>query len=759
MAKSPAFPRLSFSTLFPLRDLSLKDIISSLIAGVVASILVIFLEVSLAAMVFSGEVESALSQGIGIFLLGTLIVGLFLTITSSVIPVIAFSQDSPAAIVSVIAAAIIANLIDVDPDNVVGTIIAVMMSASLTTGIVFWLLGRFNLGRLVRYIPYPVVGGFLGGTGWLLMMGGIGVMTNSPFGMELFASDFVLRWLPGVIFAIALFIIMRRFPHFLVLPCITIGSIVLFYIVFYFATGSLSHASLADWQIGPFPEGGLFNIPTFKLISEGHTYIVWHTLIDFGSIILISAIALLLNASGLELIYDEDFDLNKELRMTGIANIFGGLMGAPPGYHSISISTLGRRLGGRSRLVGFITFGIVAITLFFGASTLSFFPRFIAGGLLVYLGITFLFEWVYDGWFKLPKLDYFLIWVILIIIATVGFLEGTAAGLVVAVVLFVLNYSRVNVVRHDVTAANFPSYVVRPRLYEQLLRQRGASFYILELQGFIFFGTANRLIVQIRERIEDSELPELRFLLLDFRLVSGIDSSAALSFSKLWQQAENHGIIVVFTNLTQKFKNVLGGELIEKLTLFSTLDEGVAWCEDRMIDGFTEVGLVAKPKTIIQMIEGSLADEATETNWMEMMLPGSKLAPTRRASRLLKYLEPVQVGKGEFLIHENYDIEGLYFIENGQIREFATCEDDSTITLRILESGTVFGAVDFYAEQKASACYVSNEPSSLFYLSIENLANMEEEDPQLAFALHRIIAGRMGKTISLANKTIQALRK
>jgi sulfate permease, SulP family len=759
MSSSPARPLPSISLISSLKNLSGKELASSLVAGVVVGILVIFVEVSLAAMVFSGNLEHGLPQGIGLFLVGALILGLYTTITSSIVPVIALGQDSPAALLAVIAAAIAATLTATDPEHVFGNVIAMMMSASIVTGVVFWIMGRFNLGRLVRFIPYPVVGGFLGGTGWLLMLGGLGVMTDTPLGVKLFAADVFLRWLPGVIFAIALFIILRRYSHFLVLPSIIVSSILLFYTIYYISTGSFSAKDLAEWQLGPFPKGGLFSLVIFDVLSVDHLHIVWGSMVDFGSIIIVSAIALLLNASGLELIYGEDFDLNRELRSVGTANILGGIFGGSPGYHSISLSTLGRKLGANNRLVGLFTSSIVAIALFFGASILSFFPRMIAGGLLVYLGISFLFEWVYDAWFKLPKLDYFLIWLILIVIATVGFLEGVAVGIVVAVLLFVLDYSRVKIVRHDFTAANFSSFVIRPRLFEQLLRQRGESLQILELQGYIFFGSADRLVAQIRARIEDSDLPQLHYLLLDFRLVTGVDSSAALSFSKLDQLTKKEEITLVFSDLNPEFNDTLGKDLCASLQIFPKLEQGLAWCEECIIEVFSEVGLVARPKSIIQLIEDSLAHEAGDKDWLGMIMPGKKQDPSKRASRLLKYLEQIKVQTGESMMDVNEEIKGLFFIEEGQIKVTLPCDDESDEITALLESGTLFGEIDYYAEQKSTVCYRANQPSSLYFLSQENITRMEDEDPQLAIAMHRILAGTLSKKFHLASDTIQALRK
>jgi SulP family sulfate permease len=753
MEKNAVRPGVSFSAF------SIRDALSGLLTGLIIGILVIFLEVSFAAMVFSGDLEGLLSQGIGFFLLGALVMGLVLTFASSFVPVIPIPQDAPAAILGVVATTIGASLSVTDPEHVFGTVIAAMMLASLLTGSVFWLMGRLNLGRLVRFIPYPVVGGFLGGTGWLLVRGGLGVMTTTPLGAGLFDPGVLLRWLPGLILGIALFFVSRRYDHFAVMPGMLLGAILLFYLVYSLGSGSLASPGLDQWLLGPFPSGSLFQLPIPRVFSEGHFQVVLGNIIELGTIVIVSVISLLLNATGLELIAGRDSDLNRELQVTGIANILAGIGGSPPGYHTLSLSALAKRLGPDSRLVGLFSALVLVFTLFFGAGALSVFPKLIAGGLLIYLGFSFLFEWIYQSWSKLPKLDYFLIWLILITIAVVGFLQGVAVGIVIAVFLFVLEYSQVDVIRHAFTAANFQSNVMRPPLYEQLLRQKGGGIYALEMQGFIFFGSADRMLEQIRARIEEPELPRLRFLLLDFRLVTGIDSSAALSFSKLIQLAERREIQVVFTDLSPRFEDILGEDVLSKLRRCPNLDQGINWCERQMIDSFNEVGLVAKPKTVIRLIEENLSDEAEERDWLGMLMPCDERAPSKLASRLLQYLEPIEAEEGSCLIAENEEIRGLYFIEEGQLEVSISGGDGSTARTRLLESGTVFGEVDYYAKQKASARYVARCPSRFYFLSLENIERMENEDPQLAFALHHIIAGILSRKLIVASDTVRAMRK
>jgi SulP family sulfate permease len=74
------------------------------------------------------------------------------------------------------------------------------------SSIILWLgLGYFKLGRIVRFLPYPIIGGFLAGSGWLLVQGGIGIMANTDPGFKWFQADILALWVPGVVLGVIIY--------------------------------------------------------------------------------------------------------------------------------------------------------------------------------------------------------------------------------------------------------------------------------------------------------------------------------------------------------------------------------------------------------------------------------------------------------------------------------------------------------------------------------------------------------------------------
>ena len=134
-------------------------------------------------------------------------------------------QDAAAAVLGVVAAAAAAKAADLDliarqsglevhdrPDIFL-TVVAATLVVTVLCGIVFVVIGRFRLGALIRFVPYPVVGGFLAGTGWLLFKGGIYVATGTilhlPTVPAMIREYQLAHWLPALAFGAILLISVR----------------------------------------------------------------------------------------------------------------------------------------------------------------------------------------------------------------------------------------------------------------------------------------------------------------------------------------------------------------------------------------------------------------------------------------------------------------------------------------------------------------------------------------------------------------------
>jgi SulP family sulfate permease len=726
-----------------------RQLLSSLAAGLVAGVIGVTIAAAFGTLVFSGDLASHVSAGIGLMLFSTAIIAALTALTTSLRGLVAGLQDAAIAILALVAAAITQAMpTSATAHETFITVAAAIAATSCLTGIAFFLLGQFGLANLIRFIPYPVIGGFLAGSGVLLATEAISVMTGASVSLAQLAPviqpDLLPHWLPGLFLSVVLLVIARRSSNALLVPGVLIGSIALFYIVLALTGTPVSDAVDAGWLPGSMPRDGeqLWQPLGPADLASVNWAVLLEQVPSLLAVAVVSIISTLLCATGVELATGQDTDLNHELRAIGISTVAAGLGGGVIGTHIVSDTALAHKMGGKGRLVGLVLAAVCAVVLAFGGSIVSLFPTPVLGGLLLFLGLDFLVTWVYDAWFKLPISDYIVVVVIAVVISTVGFLEGVGLGIALTILLFVLNYSRVNVVRHILTGESFQSNVDRPRLYQQLLRQKGHWIYILELQSFIFFDTATTLLEQVRRRLVAPGAHPPHFVVLDFRLVSGLDSSAVLSFAKMKQLCQDRDITLVFTHLTPRMHRQMERELFQDedqdtWRVFPDLDHGIEWCEEQMIDTFESVGFGARPETLMKLLEKTLPGESVAT--------------------LLGYFEQLDIEAGHCLIRQGDASTGLYFVEAGQLTATLDCDDERTVRLRTMTAGTVIGELGRYLQRKATASVVADEPSTVLYLSAEKLRQMESEAPEIAAPFHRFVVHVLSERLAGMNDTIQAL--
>lgn len=724
----------------------LQRLLPSLTAGVVIGVLNVTIAVSFAALIFSGPLAPYLSTGIGMMLVSAVVFMLVVGLTSSLRGIIAGPQDSPAAILGLVAAAIARAMpAAASPQALLATVMAAIAVTSLVTGLLFLLLGQVKSGNLVRIIPYPVVGGFLAGTGWLLVKGAIEVLTDEPLtlaGLSHFLQPATwIAWLPGVVLGVGLLWATRRFKGGLVTPAILLASVVAFYGWLAVTGRGVSDAGVRQLLLGPFPQGVLWRPLTPALLAQVNWRLVSGQAGQVGTIVILSVLSLLLNAGGIELAVREDMDLNHELRVAGVANLAAGLLGGPAGYHYVSDSVLTHRMGARSRMTSVIAALSCALVLFLGASVLSYVPKLLVGGLLLFLGLSFLVEWLYDAWFRLSREDYLQVLVILGAIGAFGFLEGVAVGIAIAVFMFVFTYSRVSVIRNVLTGTTYHSTVSRSELERQTLRERGERLYIVQLQGFVFFGTAQALLDRIRERLADRSLPRPQYLVLDFRWVTGFDASTVSIFQRIKQLCEAGPIQLVFTQGSAEMQRWLArGGLCEGpgdvFHTFADLDHAAEWCEEQILAA----------ERVARAGRGSLYEELTRV-----------LSSPEQAQRLISYMECLELPAGHVLIRQGEPADAMYFVDAGSLTVQFELHEGHTTRLRTILSGAVVGEVGTYAGGTRTGTVVTAEPSALYRLCLDSIARLEAEDPALAAALHRWIASLLADRLTENNTMLRAL--
>ncbi|AUX38410.1 MULTISPECIES: SLC26A/SulP transporter family protein [Sorangium] len=719
-------------------------LVQAALAAAVSGTLVVTFDISLAALVFTHDFADRLSKGIGIFLVSSVIVGVIVALLSSFRPVIAAPQEDAAVIFASMASAIAAGVHKVDPNaDAFPTVIVAIALTSVVAGGFFLLLGILRLGVLVRFIPYPVAGGFLAGAGWLLVQGSLSVMSGKPATLpmlpELFASS-LDKVLTGLLFGLLLVALLRRYTNLLLLPILLVGSTGVFYLILTLANSSVTQAFSEGWLLGPFPREGLWPPVQVSDLQK----VNWPVLFDSGgnmvAVTVMAAITVLLSASGVELATEQEIDLDRELRATGVANIVGSMFGCVVGYMSMPESSMNFKTGANTRLAGLFAASVSALVLIIGADAISYYPRPVLGGLIAYLGFHFLINTLYEGYFRLRRTEYLVVVVILLVVAVWGFLLGVAVGLGVSLILFALSYSRIEVIRNAISGVHLRSNVARSDGEEMTLMERAKQLYILQLQGYVFFGTAYNLLTSAQQRIQSTEA-EIRYLLLDFRHVNGLDSSAIASFLRLRRLAKANGVRLILTEVPADIRNHLErGEVViendDVCRIYPDLDRGLEACENEIIQE-APPSMLPPP-----MLFYDLQDVF---NGREDML------------RFLGYLERVEAPAGFDLFRQGDVSKDLYLIESGELTAWLEIDGKKIKRLRTMGPGSVVGESGLYMGEKRSATVTASRQATLYRLSEEALRRLTDEAPELAAAFHHFVVTLLARRIVHSTGPVKSL--
>ena len=715
---------------------------ANVLSGSLIALVNISVAVSVAALLFAQTDPRLMVPGIAILLIGTLVTGLGGSLFSDYKAVICSPRNGLVPVFAVMVSSIYLSFGSEYSIGAEATIIVAIMISTLVAGLFLILLGKLKLGNLVRYIPYPVTGGFFAGIGYIFVEGGLTVASGRELTFSAFSeAEFIQLITPAAVLALCLIIGKMFRDNRLSVPGILLLSIVIFYGVLIFA--GISTEEAAANGLLPVIESTGSLIPVFHLdyLQEvSWTAIAQQT----GGILVISLLCsmmLLLDVSGIELIASDDLNPDHELQVMGYTNIVNSLAGGFPGVHDVSDTALVDRLGGKDRLTGFVYAALVAAAILAGAEFMEIVPTFILGGLLIYVGLEFLIDWVWKARDELPLSDYVVVLLILVVIMFSDILQGVTFGFFIAIILFVINYSQLSVIKIETNGSDHASNVDRDLDTRELLNKEGHRVLILVLQGFIFFGTADKLISAIRTRIMDREGGHFDFLVLDFHHVSQLDTSAIVTFSKLAQLSDRIGFHVVISGANEKsIKQLVKhrfftfGEHAWERNYKDQLETAMDWCERRIL------------------VDLNRDDEDAHLGLSDVL---RRIAYEENDVKLLADFFVIEdCAAGDYLFKEGDKGESLYFVGSGTVVVVLQIPRQQEQILRKYKAGAILGEMAIYTGENRTASVRIEDDAVLFRLDKDKLEEMSKRFPASTAALHTYIVKVLSERLGRANRNL-----
>jgi sulfate permease, SulP family len=721
---------------------AIGTVLTDVFAGAVCSILSIAYCLSYAALIFTGPIAHFLSYGVAVTFLSAAVAGAVVALRSSLFFAVAGPDSSISVIIAAMVATLVRRLAASGHGDVLGATLIVMALATAVTGIVLCLLGVARAGRAIRFVPFPVIGGFLGATGWLMITGAIQVVTDrAPTIAAIGAyADFAAasKIAAALVVAAALYLVTRRSKNPFVMPGLVLAAFAAAYVALPIIEASPSAAQAAGWMFKPQAAAAL----TLPWKADAFAGFSWNLVPALGgdllAILFVTVSTLLLNTTGIEIATKSEANIDRDLKVLGFANIVAAALGGYVSCTSWSRSVLVRTAGASTRLAGLTVAAISAVMIVVDPGFLGYVPKYALGGLLIFLGWGLVYQWLILSSRQLPLLEYLSLVAIALLIINWGFVAGVLIGVVIGCATFALSASRVNAIKFSFDSTEYRSSLDRGPHEQAVLRDHGRQIQGMALQSYLFFGSANRVYQHVKALL--AQQPDCRFLIFDFRRVTGIDSSATQSFAQIKQAATNAGAKIVLADLAPEVERLFRAAkfISDEIMITPDLDRALESCEEK----------------VIELHRAPDPDSRSFRAWL-----GEALGDPKLGDSLAEHCRRLDIKAGEVIARQGEPAASMHFILEGRVGITVDAPDGRTTRLRSLGQHTTVGEMGLLSRQPRSATIVAETASVLYELDTQAFERIKREQPALSQALLGYVLAVLAERLSFANRVIGVLQR
>jgi SulP family sulfate permease len=634
---------------------------------------------------------------------------------------------------------------------------AAMMLAvvALLTGAFQMLFGVVGLGKLIKYMPYPVVSGYLSGVGLLIILSQLPKVVGAPGGTHTWeAVTHPALWqrhaLAVGLATIAAAVLGPRLTRRVPGTILGIAAGVATYGLFALGAPALRTLAGNPALVGPFEGGGPAGmvraigdqLQALRLLDPA---MLPALLAPALSLAVLLSIDTLKTCVVLDAMTRSRHDSNRVLVGQGLGNLASTMIGGMPGAGTMGPTLVNLNSGAQTRLSG-VADGLASLVAFLVLGTvLGWIPIAALAGILIVVGVR-MFDRHSLSLLRSREtvLDFVVIVVVIVVAETVNLIAASATGVGLAILLFIREQARGSVVRRiGLGNAQF-SRQVRTAPEMAVLQQMGDRTAVVELQGSLFFGTTDQLGVVL-----EPHLKERQFLILDFRRLQSVDVTGAHLLEQVAATMRERGGELLISGVPRGLASAGGlppslAQLAPQghrpVRMFGELSDALEWAEDALI-AEAHAEHVSAPALELHQLELFSGRKAETLQEFETVLERRTLA----------------AGEHVFVTGDTGD--ELFLIRRGAVRIVLRVAGDQTRHLATFRRGAFFGEMAFLDHEPRSADAVAERETDLYVLSRARFDAFAESHRHLAMNLVDGVARALAHRLRHTNAEVRALEE
>ena len=633
--------------------------------------------------------------------------------------------------------------------------LTVLFLLILLAGVFQALFGALGVGTLIKYIPAPVMAGFQNAVALLIVFAQIGTLTGVPAGLSPAQLGAYLGAVKPLGLAIGLgtaLVIWRMRQWSKRVPPVIAGLVA--GTGAYYALHALGYASGLGGVVGPMPQA----IPTpiylagfLALPEKPELWPVLPALLGAAlSLAVVSSLDLLLCAKTLDGVTGRKAAGSQELLRLGLANAMAAPFGSLLAGINLGSSTANHRAGGRTALSALVAALTVLGAALFAGPLIALLPRVVIAGTLVVVGFELADRWSARlfrdllrrrtaDW-RMPAIDLAVVLLVATVTIALNLMAAVAVGVVLAVASFLLRMSR-SVVRRSYRGDVVRSHRTRAPVLMEALTREGRRIVVFELDGPLFFGTAEDLANRVEAILPENVL----VVILDLRRVNDVDSTGGRIVAQVADRVrrENKRLLLSHPEAHPRVARALRGfgvhAAVGRAAVFPDTDAALEHAEDLLIEALRVEAAEDEelPVGRLPAFEGLTAEECAVVEGLLL----------RRSYR-----------GGEAVIKEGNQDRSLFLIAKGTASvRIDLGGPNRSKRLATFSPGTVFGEVALLDKQPRSATVTADEDVVCYELSEDGFDALTRTHPRIAIHLLMNIGAELSRRLRRSTATVSQL--
>lgn len=615
--------------------------------------------------------------------------------------------------------------------------------------------GAIGVGRLIKYMPYPVVSGYLSGVGLIIILSQIpkllGVVAKDVHLGAALTSPELWNWQGIVVGAVtaAVMVLAPRVTKLVPAAILGLASGVLAYFLLSLADRSLLAQSGNPLLIGPLggSDAGFMEAMSarWKGIGGLDLSVFKDLLIPALTLAVLLSIDTLKTCVVLDSLTRSRHNSNRELIGQGLGNLAATLVGGIPGAGTMGATLVNMSSGAQTRRSGLIE-GVLALVAFLAlGSVIAWIPIAALAAILIVIGVRmFDVNSLHLLRSRSTILDFVVIVSVVAVAETVSLIAASGTGIALAAVLFIREKISSSSVRRKVYGNQVFSKQIRLPEERAILEQHGDQSVVFELQGSLFFGTTDQLYTAF-----EPELKSRNYVILDLRRVQSVDVTAAHMLELVEDMLRERGAWLLFSelprnvptgqNMAEYFVQIGLARPEHHAPVFDELDDALEWVENRIL---LEVRGAPPAESLLELSEIDLFRGRKQETLVELEACMEK--------RSLK------AGERIFSLGETGD--ELFLIRRGAVRIMLPLGENQAHHLATFGRGDFFGEMSFLDRNERSANAVTDGDADLYVLSRARFNELTASHRMLAINLFEGLAQILAVRLRYTNTELRTLQ-